>query len=191
MPSGVAAPDKIETRPGTLNLFDGFPDKATADKLWDNLDFQRAVQAYLLAIPAVGQVMDRNASNTLGPINQTVPLWEQLVDSRTIGLTFNDNTVYTWTWVNLKDGPLVVELPPKVLGAINNIWFLWVTDWGITGPDKGKGGKYLLLPPGYSGSAAAACLATPLKSSTNSGLCVRQTARNRYCGNSVFWCCNG
>jgi Protein of unknown function (DUF1254) len=38
-----------------------------------------------------------------------------------------------------------------VLGAINNIWFQWVSDWGITGPDTGKGGKYLLLPPGYKG----------------------------------------
>ncbi len=149
---GVNAPSKIETRLGTLNLFDGFPDRATADKLWDNLDFQRAVQAYLLAIPAVSHVMDRNAANTLGPINQTVPIWEQLVDSRTLGLTFNDNTVYTWTWVTLKDGPLVVEIPPMILGAINNIWFQWVTDWGITGPDEGKGGKYLLLPPGYKGA---------------------------------------
>ena len=152
IPAGIAAPDKIESRLGTLKFLDGFPDKATAEILWDNLDFQRAVQAYLLAIPAVGQVLDRNASNTLGPINQTVPIWEQLVDSRTLGLTFNDNTVYTWTWVNLKDGPLVVELPPMVLGAINDIWFLWVSDWGITGPDKGKGGKYLLLPPGYEGA---------------------------------------
>ncbi len=151
MPPGIAAPDKIESRLGILNLVDGFPDKATAEKLWDNLDYQRAVQAYLLAIPAVGQVLDRNASNTLGPVNQTVPIWEELVDSRTLGLTFNDNTVYTWTWVNLKDGPLVVELPPMVLGAMNDIWFLWVSDWGITGPDKGKGGKYLLLPPGYEG----------------------------------------
>ena len=151
MPQGVAAPSKIESRLGTLNLFDGFPDEATAQKLWDNLDFQRAVQAYLLAIPAVSQVADRNAVLTLGPVNRTVPIFEQLVDSRTLGLTFNDNTVYTWTWVNLKDGPLVVEIPPMELGAINNIWFQWVTDWGITGPDKGKGGKYLLLPPGYKG----------------------------------------
>jgi hypothetical protein len=150
-PPGINAPDKIESRLGTLELFDGFPDKATAEKLWDNLDFQRAVQAYLLAIPAAGQVVSRNAANTLGPINQTVPIWEQLTDARTIGLTFNDNTVYTLPWVSLKDGPIVVELPPKVLGAIQSMWLLWVTDWGITGPDKGKGGKYLLLPPGYEG----------------------------------------
>jgi hypothetical protein len=149
MPPGIAVPNKIETRLGTLNFFDGFPDKATAEKLLNNLDFQRAVQAYLLAIPAVSQVADRNACLTLGPANQTIPIWEHLVDSRTIGLTFNDNTVYSWGWLNLKKGPLVVEVPPKVLGAVNDIWFRWVTDVGITGPDKGKGGKYLFLPPGY------------------------------------------
>jgi hypothetical protein len=151
MPSGIAVPDKVETRLGTLNFFDGFPDKPTAEKLFDNLDFQRAVQVYLLAIPAASQVADRNACLTLGPANQTIPIWEQLVDSRTVGLTFNDNTVYSWGWVNLKDGALVLEVPPKVLGAINDIWFRWVIDLGITGPDKGKGGKYLLLPPGYTG----------------------------------------
>jgi len=151
MPPGVASPDRIESRLGTLNLFDGFPDKATAEKLFDNLDFQRAVQAYLLAIPAVSQVADRDASRALGPINQTIPIWEQLVDSRTVGLTFNDNTVYSWGWVDLSKGPLVLEVPPKVLGAINDIWFRWVIDLGITGPDKGEGGKYLLVPPGYKG----------------------------------------
>ena len=154
MPPGIACPDKVETRLGTLNFFDGFPDQASADKLLNNLDFQRAVQAYLLAIPAVSQVADRNACLTLGAANQTIPIWEQLVDSRTIGLTFNDNTVYSWGWLNLKKGPLVVEVPPKVLGAVNDIWFRWVIDVGITGPDKGKGGKYLFLPPGYKGDGA-------------------------------------
>ncbi len=151
MPPGVDSPAKVETRLGTLHFFDGFPEKATAEKLLDNLDFQRAVQAYLMAIPAVSQVADRNGFLKYGPVNTVVPIWEQLVDSRTIGLTFNDNTVYSWAWVNLKDGPLVLEVPPKVLGAINDIWFRWVVDLGITGPDHGEGGKYLLLPPGYKG----------------------------------------
>ena len=54
-PPGVASPDKVETSLGTLRFFDGFPDKATADKLWDNLDLNRAVQAFLLGMPAVSQ----------------------------------------------------------------------------------------------------------------------------------------
>ena len=61
MPPGVASPDQVETRLGTLNFFDGFPDKASAAKLLDNLDFQRAVQAYLLALPAVNQAANRDA----------------------------------------------------------------------------------------------------------------------------------
>jgi hypothetical protein len=152
MPPGVASPEKIETRLGTLNFFDGFPDKASAEKLYDNLDFQRAVQAYMLAISAVSQVANRNAFKTLGPANTVVPIFEQLLDSRGIVATGNDNTVYSWTWIDLSKGPLILEVPPKVLGTANDMWQRWVIDVGITGPDKGRGGKYLLLPPGYKGS---------------------------------------
>jgi len=62
-------------------------------------------------------------------------------------LTANATTPYTWIWINLHDGPLVVEVPPMTLGMIDDFWFRYVTDIGIVGPDKGKGGKYLLLPP--------------------------------------------
>ena len=152
MPPGVASPDKVETRLGTFNFFDGFPDNATAEKLFDNLDFQRAVQAYLLALPAVNQAFNRKAILSVGPVNLTVPIWERLVDARTIELTANDNTPYTWFWIDLRKGPLVIEVPPKVLGLVNDMWYRWVVDLGITGPDKGKGGKYLFLPPGYKGT---------------------------------------
>ena len=152
-PPGVASPDKVETSLGTLRFFDGFPDRATADKLWDNLDLNRAVQAFLLGMPAVSQAANRAAFRTLGPPNAVVPIFEQLLDSRGIVLTGNDNTVYSWTWLDLADGPLVLEVPPKVLGTANDMWQHWVIDVGITGPDKGKGGKYLFLPPGYKGEA--------------------------------------
>ena len=155
LPPGIASPDKVESRLGHLHFFAGFPDKASAAKLLDNLDFQRAVQAYLLALPAVSQAANRNAIRTLGPVNQVVPIFEQLLDAHSIFLTANDNTVYSWTWLDLSQGPLVLEVPPKVLGAINDIWFRWVVDVGITGPDKGEGGKYLLLPPGYQGEVPA------------------------------------
>jgi hypothetical protein len=152
MPPGVASPDKVETRLGMLNFFDGFPDKASTDKLYDNLDFQRAVQAYLLALPPVSQVANRNAIRSLGPANTVVPVFH--IDSRSIFLTANDNTLYSWAWLDLNKGPLVLEVPPKSLGAINDMWYRWVIDLGITGPDKGAGGKYLILPPGYKGDAS-------------------------------------
>ena len=123
-----------------------------ADKLYDNLDFQRAVQAYLFAIPVVSQVGEPQCDPYLGAgQHRPCPIFEQLLDSRSVFLTANDNTVYSWTWLDLGKGPLVVEVPPKVLGGVNDMWYRWVIDVGITGPDKGEGGKYLFLPPGYKG----------------------------------------
>jgi hypothetical protein len=151
LPPGIASPDSVETRIGTLNFFDGFPDDATVEKLFDNLDFQRAVQAYLLAIPPVSQMANRKGMLKWGPTNLTVPIFEDLMTPESLFLTPNNNTPYTWIWLDLHDGPLVLEVPPKVLGTIDDMWYNWVTDLGLTGPDKGQGGKYLLLPPGYRG----------------------------------------
>jgi len=151
IPAGIASPDKVETRLGTLTFFDGFPDEATVRKLYDNLDFQRAVQAYLLAIPAVNQAAMRKALLQWGPANTTMPIWEDRVFPRTVGLTFNTSTTYCWMWIDLHDGPLVAEVPPGVLGAVDDHWYRWVVDVGLTGPDKGQGGKYLILPPNHDG----------------------------------------
>ena len=148
-PPGIVSPDKVETRLGTLRFFDGFPDNATVEKLYDNLDFQRAVQAYLLALAPVNMVGIREGLIKWGPANSTIPTFERLMDSRSLFLTANANTPYTWIWINLHDGPLVAEVPPNVLGMIDDFWFRYVTDIGLVGPDKGKGGKFLLLPPGY------------------------------------------
>ena len=150
-PPGVAAPDALDTRFGTLHFFGGFPDQASVDKLYDNLDFQRAVQAYLLALPVVSQVVNRDSILTFGPANVTVPIWEQMVGPITTQLTANNNTPYTWFWLDLHDGPIVVEAPPKVLGFADDMWYKWVGDIGLTGPDRGEGGKYLLLPPRWNG----------------------------------------
>jgi len=149
VPEGIEIPNEVETRLGKLQFRDGFPEKATADILYDNLDFQRAVQAYLLGLPAVNMMGLREGLTKLGPANFTIPTFETMMDSRSLFLTANANTAYTWIWINLHDGPLVVEVPPMTLGMIDDFWFRYVTDIGIVGPDKGKGGKYLLLPPGY------------------------------------------
>lgn len=151
VPPGIAMPDEVETRLGKLKFFDGFPDDETIEKLYDNLDFQRAVQAYLLGLAPVSQLANRKGIAELGPMNMTVPIFEDRMDSKSLFLTPNNNTPYTWIWLDLKDGPLVLEVPPKVLGAIDDMWYSYVTDVGFVGPDKGEGGKYLLLPPGYDG----------------------------------------
>lgn len=152
IPDGIASPDKVESRIGTLNFFDGFPDDATVENLYDNLDFQRAVQAYLLGLPAVNIASYRKGLARVGPANTTISTFEDLMDSRTLFLTANCNKPYTVAWINLDNGPLVVEVPPKVLGFINDSWHRYIVDLGMVGPDKGEGGKYLILPPGYEGA---------------------------------------
>ena len=149
--SGVATPDRLETSIGTLHLDDGYPAAETIEKVYDNLDRSRALQAYLLAIPIVNQASMRESLLGFGPINRTDVIWEDLVDSKTVELTANDNTIYNFIWIDTKEGPLVAEIPPKVLGLIDDFWYRWVADVGITGPDQGRGGKYLVLPPGYGG----------------------------------------
>jgi hypothetical protein len=148
---GIATPNKLETSIGTLNLSDGYPDADTVQKIYDNLDQSRALQAYLLALPMVNQAGMRASLRKFGPDNRTDVIWETLVDSKTVELTANNNTVYSFIWLDTKKGPLVVEIPPKVLGLIDDFWYRWVADVGITGADKGKGGKYLILPPGFRG----------------------------------------
>jgi hypothetical protein len=152
IPKGIAIPDEVETRLGQLRFFDGFPDDSTVEKLYDNLDFQRAVQAYLLGLAPVSQLANRKGIAELGQINLTVPIFEDRMDSKSLFLTPNNNTPYTWFWLDLREGPLVLEVPPNVLGLMNDMWYSFVTDVGLVGPDKGKGGKYLLLPPGYTGN---------------------------------------
>jgi hypothetical protein len=94
------------------------------------------------AIPAESQVANRDVFKKFWPPNTVVPIFDKLLDGRGIALTGNDNTVYSWTWIDLKDGPVVLEAPPKVLGTANDMWQRLVVDVGFTGPDKGRGGKY-------------------------------------------------
>lgn len=148
---GVAVPDKIETSIGTLKLNYGYPTDETVGKIYDNLDRSRALQAYLMAIPIVNQAGMRDSISQYGPVNQTDVIWENLVDARTVELTANDNTIYNFIWIDTKNGPVVAEIPPGVLGLVNDFWYRWVGDVGITGEDQGKGGKYLILPPDYKG----------------------------------------
>jgi len=148
---GVAVPDELDTSIGSLRLSDGVPNPETVSKIYDNLDRSRALQAYLLGFPIVNQAGMRATMRSFGSQNYTDVIWENLVDSRTVELTANDNTVYSFIWLDTHKGPLVVEVPPMVLGLIDDFWYRWVADVGITGPDVGKGGKYLVLPPGYKG----------------------------------------
>ncbi len=153
VPESITTPDKVETSIGTLKFFDGVPDKETVGTLYDYVDRARAVQAYVSTIPGVSQYAMRQGQRDIGAtkVNQIL-IWDKLADSKSLFLTGNSSTIYTWTYTDLaNDGPTVIELPPGMLGVVDDMWFRYVTDLGIAGPDKGKGGKYLILPPGYKG----------------------------------------
>lgn len=151
IPAAITIPDSIETRLGTLKFTDGFPDDETVEKVFDNLDFQRGVQAFLTAMPAASLAAQRVAFRALGPDNSTVLIFETLMDSRSLFLTANTESIYAVAWLDLKNGPVVVESPPNTLGLADDFWFHYVTDLGLAGPDEGKGGKFLFLPPDHTG----------------------------------------
>ena len=152
IPASITTPNVVETRLGTLRFFDGLPDQKTVQTVYDNLDFQRGVQAFLAALPAAGMCALREGYRSFGPDNTTLLITESLMDAHTLYFVANTETIYNMAWLDTKSGPLVLEIPPNVLGFVSDFWSRFVTDVGRTGPDKGKGGKYLLLPPGYKGA---------------------------------------
>jgi hypothetical protein len=151
IPPPITTPDSVDTSIGTLKFFDGFPDDATVQKVYDNLDSERGVQAFLSGMPGTSLAAMRTGFAKLGALNNNILIFENRLDSKSLFLTGNTDSVYFSTWLNLKDGPLVLETPPKVLAFLDDAWFQYVTDIGNAGRDKGQGGKYLVLPPGYTG----------------------------------------
>ena len=152
VPSYITTPDTVETRIGKLKFFDGLPDPETVQKVYDNLDFARGVEAFLSGVPAASVYAACEGLSQVGvKRNGGIGITENLMDARSLFLTPNSTTVYVVSCMDLKDGPIVVEVPPGVLGPVDDAYFRWVQDVGLTGPDKGKGGKYLFVPPGYKG----------------------------------------
>lgn len=158
IPPQIMTPDSVDTRLGTLHFFDGMPDATTVDKLYDNLDLMRGVETFLNGIPATSVEGLRRGHLELGLDSpQKALLFDKLMDSAPLFLTGNTDTVYCSAFLDLqKDGPTVVEIPAgSGPGTVNDAFFRFVTDMGAPGPDKGQGGKYLILPPDYQGEIAA------------------------------------
>jgi hypothetical protein len=154
IPENIMTPDKVETRVGTLEFFDGIPTKETAALLYDNLDYLRGVETFLNGLPAASLEAIRRGQESIGVKNYNqVLIFDQLMDSNPLFLTGNTDTVYCSSFFDLnKEGPMVIEIPPGTgPGTVNDAFFRFVIDTGPPGPDRAKGGKYLILPPGYEG----------------------------------------
>ena len=156
-PASIMAPDKLKTSIGTMEFFDGVPDKASVDKVYDYLDRSRAVESFLNCIPAMSMYSIRKGMKEFGIDSYNkIMIYDGLLDSKALWLTANTSTMYAMGWIDLKDGPLVVDLPPRMLGIIDDMAFKYMTDLGMAGPDQGRGGRFLILPPDYDGPVPAA-----------------------------------
>jgi hypothetical protein len=156
VPAKITTPDTVKTRIGTLRFKDGAPDPATVQLAYDQIDFGRAVDAFLRGMSATSVYAACRGFEQAGiKLNQGIGIAEDLLDARSLFLTANTTTVYAMFCVDLKDGPMVVRVPPRVLGPVDDADFRWVIDVGLTGPDKGAGGDYLFVPPGYKGTVPA------------------------------------
>jgi hypothetical protein len=144
--------ETMNTRIGELEFTSGYPTEKTAQKLYDELDFQRAVQAYLWALPMASYGAMADAHIALGCGSSAVAVAENSAEQQQLVLTANQDTVYMSGVLDLRNGPMVMELPPGLLGTLNNIWQQPLCDLGGPfSPEQNRGGRFLILPPGYDG----------------------------------------
>jgi hypothetical protein len=147
----LSTPDKVDTSIGTLEFKDGAPSVETAAKVYDALAFTRALNAYNNSFRGASALAIKKGLQSIGLQSGDVGITSELMDADSLFLTANADTVYYMAWIDLSDGPVVIEQPPEGLGTINDMWFSWVIDAGKPGPDRGLGGKYLIVGPGYDG----------------------------------------
>jgi hypothetical protein len=151
IPPTITTPDRVNSRLGTLEFKDGAPSKATVDKMYDQIDFTHAYNVFMNSLDGVSIATLRKGMQSVGVKDNEVIVFSDLMDSKSLFLTANADTIYAIGLLDLTKGPMVLEVPPKFLGAIDDQWFRWVIDIGLPGPDRGVGGKYLIVPPGYQG----------------------------------------
>jgi len=145
--------DKVQTtRLGALQFKDGVPNAATTQKLYDELDYIHAVNAFMGGYPLVNQLALRKGFIKAGINDNEVIVTPNLMSSKSLFLTPNADTYYFWCYLDLTKGPLVVETPPGALGIFDDMTWKWIGDFGLPGPDRGEGGRYVILSPGYKGA---------------------------------------
>jgi hypothetical protein len=164
--AGSAEPARFEALSG-LPFSENRPTPETARTLRDELLFQRATQAYLWALPLVNTLgMKVGSEKVFGAGYHVLPVWKKRLDAKTLVTTPNSDVIYAMGYVDLgTDGPLVFEAPPSLQGILLDAWQrpipvdggAFFGDVGLPGPDAGKGGRFLLLPPGYAGAVPEDC----------------------------------
>jgi hypothetical protein len=141
------------------------PTAETTDLLRKELLFQRASQIYLWALPVINTYgMKEGSEGKFGAGYNVLPVFKKRLNAKTLITTPNSDVIYALSYVDVgKDGPLVFEAPEGLQGMFLDVWQRAITgptldgktylgDIGLPGPDKGKGGNFLILPPNYKGN---------------------------------------
>lgn len=152
IPPSITTPDRVETPLGTLEFKEGAPSEATSTKMFDLVDFTYAYRAFMDNMRGVSIHAICKGLQDIGVKPNEVLIFSELMDSNSLFLTANADTIYVMGYADLSQGPVVIEAPPSFLGVVQDAWFNWVIDLGLPGPDRGEGGKYLIVPPGYKGT---------------------------------------
>src|SRR5215472_10523524 len=171
--AGLATPTVVQVSRyedlASLPFKNGYPSKEGIAALKDELVFQRAVQSYLWALPVLNMYgMKEGSEKVFGKGYNVLPIFKDRLNAKTLITTPNSDVIYALGYLDLKDdGPLVIEVPPGLQGIFDDFYQrpictvgeiegrVWCGDVGLPGPDGGKGGKYLLLPPDYAGTPPA------------------------------------
>jgi hypothetical protein len=129
----------------------GYPTPETVQRAYDDADLNRAVQAYRFFFPTVSGLAIFKGNAAVGVTPNRV-FARFATEPEQVGFTLNSDTPYGPILLDLRDGPMVIEVPPgPLICAAFDLNQRWVADMGVPGPDAGNGGKHLLLPPGWDG----------------------------------------
>ena len=141
--------DDLRNQPFVEN----YPTKEAADRLHDEIQFQRACQIVNWSLPAMALwAMKKGSEAEFGEGSNVFPIWKDRLSAETIVSTPNSDVIYGMGYLDLKkDGPTVIEVPANLQGMLDDFWHRPICDVGFVGPDKGKGGSYLILPPDFKG----------------------------------------
>jgi len=146
-PSGVLTPLMAQINNGN------WLDPAEAEALRDEYFLQSAISAYVMTLSLLNVIGMRDGSEAaFGKGYNILPIWKDRMDSLCQVPTPNADVIYSMSYLDLKEtGPLVVHAPANVIGMFTDFFQRTITDVGSIGPDRARGGLYLLLPPGYAG----------------------------------------
>jgi hypothetical protein len=158
MPLRGGAPDAEEAALGesgpessAYEFPGGYPSPETVQRAYDDADLNRAVQAYRFFFASVSGLAIFKGNEVLGVRANSV-FGTLATEPKHVGLTLNSDTPYAPLLLDLRDGPMVIELPPGPLICVAmDVNQRWVADMGLPGPDQGRGGRHVILPPGYHG----------------------------------------